>query len=158
FFSKRSKSVRASAPAPANPASTRSWYSRRSLRALCLRIVCPTVTWPSPAMTTRPWWRSARMVVACSSGPRVRAVIGLHQTAQVDVRVALGGGEARVPEQLLDGAQIGARAEEVRREGMAQRVRRALGRGTAEERVALHQARDAAGGEPTPARIPEDRT
>src|ERR1051325_6785727 len=51
------------------------------------------------------------MVVARSSGPRVRAVIGVHQPAEVDVRVALRGGEARVTEQLLDGAQVGARPE-----------------------------------------------
>ena len=66
------------------------------------------VTWPSPPSTTRPRWRTERMVVPCSSGSRVRAVIGVHQAAEIDVGVALRGGEARVAEQLLDGAQVGA--------------------------------------------------
>src|SRR5256885_14923313 len=90
-------------------------------------MVCPIVTCPSPAITTRPLWRTARMVVARSSGPRVRAVIGVHQPAEVDVRVALRGGEARVTEQLLDGAQVGARPEEVGREGVAGRAGRGPG-------------------------------
>src|SRR2546422_10387883 len=90
-------------------------------------MVCPIVTCPSPAITTRPLWRTARMVVARSSGPRVRPVIGLHQAAEVDVRVALRGGEARGGEQLLDGAQGGARAEEGGRGGGPQRLRGRLG-------------------------------
>src|SRR5204863_3682638 len=49
--------------------------------------------------------------------------------------VALRRREARVAEQLLDAAQVRAAAEEVRREGVAERVRR---------RVAGH----ARGGEP----------
>src|SRR5881296_752685 len=107
-------------------------------------MVCPIVTCPSAAITTWPPWRTARMVVARSSGPRVRAVIGVHQPAEVDVRVALGGGEARVAEQLLDGAQVGARAEEVGCKGVAERVRRRLGGRAAREHVALHRAGHAA--------------
>src|SRR5207253_3022117 len=43
------------------------------------------LTCPSPAMTTRPRWRSERMVVArITSGTRVRPVIGLHETAERD--------------------------------------------------------------------------
>src|SRR5438128_3684127 len=81
------------------------------------------------------------MVVARSSGPRVRAVIGVHQPAEVDVRVALRGGEARVTEQLLDGAQVGARPEEVGREGVAERVGRRLGGRAARGHGGLHEAR-----------------
>src|ERR1043166_793596 len=89
-------------------------------------IVCPTVTWPSPAITTRPRWRTARMVVPRSSGTGMRLVVGFHQAAEVDVRVALRGREARVAEELLDGAQVGARAEKMGGESVPQRVRRRL--------------------------------
>src|SRR5438046_9247801 len=115
-------------------------------------IVWPTVTCPSPAITTRPWCRTARMVVARRSGPRVRAVIGVHQPAEVDVRVALRGGEARVAEELLDGTQIGARAEEVGREGGPERARRRLGGRAAREHGARHKARDAPRARPARAR------
>src|SRR6266481_3448755 len=97
------------------------------------------------------------MVVARSSGPRVRAVIGVHQPAEVDVRVALRGGEARVTEQLLDGAQVGARPEEVGREGVAERVGRRLGGRAAREHVGLHEAPHAPRGQPPAARVQEDR-
>src|SRR5262245_7539986 len=120
-------------------------------------MVWPTVTWPSPAITTRPRWRTERMVVLRSSGPGVRLVIRLHEAPEVDVRVALRGGEARVPEQLLDGAEVGAAAEQVGGEGVAERVRRRLRRRAARGDVALHQAGDAAAREPAAARVPEDR-
>src|SRR5438093_7652785 len=99
-------------------------------------MVCPTVTCPSPAMTTRPRWRTERMVVEWTSGPRVRAVIGLHQPAEIDVGVALRRRQARVAEQLLDGAQVGSRAEEMRGEGVTEGVRRRLGRRAAGQHVA----------------------
>src|SRR5437667_9479819 len=118
-------------------------------------MVCPIVTCPSPAITTRRWWRTARMVVARRSGPRVRAVIGLHQAAEVDVRVALRGGEARVAEQLLDGAQVGARAEEMGREGVPERMRRRLGGRAARGDLALHPACDAPGRQPPTAHVAE---
>src|SRR5213593_3578393 len=120
-------------------------------------IVWPTVTCPSPAITTRPWCRTARMVVARRSGPRVRAVIGLHQPAEVDVRVALRGGEARVAEELLDRPQVRARAEEMGREGVAERVRRRLRDRSAREDVALHQPGDAAARQAAAAGVAEDR-
>jgi hypothetical protein len=46
------------------------------------------------------------------------------ETLDGDVRVDLRRREVRVPEQLLDGAEIGAAVEEVRREAVPQRVRR----------------------------------
>src|SRR5262245_2357526 len=142
--SKRSKSVSASAPAPAKPARTRSWCRRRTLRAFDLSTVCPTVTCPSPPRTTRPRWRTDRIVVPCTSSSRVRAVIGVHQAAQVDVRVALRRRQARVAEQLLDGAQVGAGPEQVRGEGVAERVRRRARRRAGGGDVARHQPVDAA--------------
>src|SRR5438477_4452340 len=99
------------------------------------------LTWPSPAITTRPRWRSDRMVVArIVSGWRVGAVIRFHERAEVDVGVALRGGEARVAEEVLDGAEVGAGAEEVRRERVPEGVRRRLGGRSAREHVPVDQA------------------
>src|SRR2546430_9379301 len=108
------------------------------------------LTCPSPAMTTRPRCRSDRMVVArIGSGSRVRAVIGVHQTAEVDVRVALRRREARVAEELLDGPEIGPRAEQMRGEGVAERVRRGFGGRAARQHVTVHEAPDAPCREPS---------
>src|SRR3954468_460793 len=52
FASKRAKSANASAVEPANPARILSLYSRRSFRADPLSTSCPSVTCPSPAITT----------------------------------------------------------------------------------------------------------
>jgi hypothetical protein len=64
---KRSNSVKASAVAPAKPASTLPWCSLRTLRALPLTTMLPSVTWPSPPMATcmpcGVWRRTLRMVV-----------------------------------------------------------------------------------------------
>ena len=54
---------------------------------------------------------------------RVRLPIHIQQLCSVDVRVALRRAEARVAEQLLDDAQVGAALQQVRREGVPQRVR-----------------------------------
>ena len=65
--SKRSNSVKASAVAPAKPASTWSRCRRRTLRALALKTRLPSVTWPSPpSATCQPvgvWRRTLTMVV-----------------------------------------------------------------------------------------------
>jgi hypothetical protein len=69
FSSKRSKSVKASAVEPANPASTWSSASLRTLRAVLLSTVLfSKVTWPSPAMQTLPSRRTHRMVVPWNKG------------------------------------------------------------------------------------------
>ena len=52
-----------SAPEPAKPAITRPSYMRRTLRASPFITVLPSVTCPSPAITTPPSWRTARIVV-----------------------------------------------------------------------------------------------
>src|SRR6185437_5044051 len=63
--SNSSNSVKASAVAPAKPASTSAFLpSRRILRALAFTTVLPSVTWPSPPRTTWPSLRTDRMVVA----------------------------------------------------------------------------------------------
>src|SRR5690606_26130819 len=76
--SNSSNRVKASAAAPAKPAST--WPSRprrRTLRALAFITVLPRVTWPSPATTPRPLRRTETMVVAWKvSGLRLGSMGG----------------------------------------------------------------------------------
>ena len=52
LVSKRANSANASAVEPANPASTLSLYNRRSFFADALITSLPSVTCPSPAITT----------------------------------------------------------------------------------------------------------
>ena len=54
FASNRSIRAKASAAAPAKPTSTWPSMSLRILMASLLTTVCPSVTWPSPPMATRP--------------------------------------------------------------------------------------------------------
>src|SRR5712691_4959288 len=61
--SKRSKSVKASAVPPAKPARIRSWYRRRTLRALAFTTTLPSVTCPSPPSATFPSRRADTIVV-----------------------------------------------------------------------------------------------
>src|SRR5439155_9588735 len=159
-----SNSVKASAVAPANPASTISLYMRRSFFAFCFMIVVPCVTWPSDPMAT---WRSLRtqrivverviMALLLVMRSRVRLVVGLHQPVERHVRVALGRGQRRVAEQLLDRAQVRAAIQEMGREGMAERV----GRRRREVLKGLTFLRDdplhAAGRQPPPASVSKDR-
>ena len=53
----------------------------------------------------------------------MRRVVDPHELIGVDVSVPLRGGQTHVPQKLLNGAQIGAGLEQVRGEGMPQRVR-----------------------------------
>jgi hypothetical protein len=71
--SKRSNKVKASAVAPAKPASTLFWYRWRTFLAPALTTVEPMVTWPSEAITTLPSRLMAITVVACIS--RLLAII-----------------------------------------------------------------------------------
>src|SRR5712692_11046616 len=104
------------------------------------------LTWPSPASTTLPWWRTARMVVArtfISSRSRVRTVVGPHQVVEVHVSVPLGGRQARMAEQLLDGAQVRSLIQEMGGEAVAERVRARGNRRAGECDIALDEASDA---------------
>src|SRR5262245_2000361 len=65
LVSSRSNRVKASAVEPAKPAITPPEPTRRTLRAVPLRMVWPRLTWPSPAMTTLPPLRTVRIVVPC---------------------------------------------------------------------------------------------
>jgi hypothetical protein len=60
----------------------------------------------------------------------VRAIIHLYQSLGGDGGVLLGSGEARVPEKLLDFAQVRTHVEQVRRVAVAQAMR-------------MHRSRDA---------------
>src|SRR5713226_8709103 len=53
-------------------------------------------------------------------GPRVELVVNAPQTGARNLRVDLRGGDVRVPEHHLEGPQIGAVLEQVRRERVAQ--------------------------------------
>ena len=87
----------------------------------------------------------------------VRLPIHVQQLRRVDVRVALRGAQARMAEQLLDRPKVGAALQQVRRKGVAQRMR-ADARARAERgHVASHQPIDAAYGEPSAAVVHEER-
>lgn len=50
-------------------------------------------------------------------------VVDVHKLANRGVGVFLGGGERLMAEEFLDGAEVGAVREEMRRKGMAKGVR-----------------------------------
>ena len=120
-------------------------------------------------------WRSARMVVLRNSASRrTRSpyeLIGVgsrhargcalsydrHQLIEVDVRVLLRRRQAGVAEQLLDGAQVGAGAEQVGGEAVAQRVRADLAGDAAGQRVGVDEARHRAHRQPAAAPVQEHR-
>ena len=54
----------------------------------------------------------------------MRSPIDLFEMIHADVSIALGGREARMPEHLLDRAQVGARVQHMGRERMSQAMRR----------------------------------
>ena len=53
----------------------------------------------------------------------MRRVVGLRQMLEIEVRVDLRRGDARVAQHLLHRAQVAARLQHVRGEGVAQHVR-----------------------------------
>src|SRR6266545_635181 len=160
-----SNSVKASAVAPANPATTLSLYIRRSFFAFCFMIVVPWVTWPSEPMATWPFRLTQRMVVERMTmellylilGARVRLVVGLHQPVQRHVRVLLGGGERRVAQHFLDRAQVRAAVQQMRGERMAQRVRRHGGKILEGPALLRDDALHAAGRQPAAATVADQR-
>src|SRR3990172_3606106 len=96
-------------------------------------------------------------MVDVGSGAGMRLAVRLEELCGVDVRIALRRAETGVSQQFLDRTQVGASAEQVRSEGMPQRVR-----ADAEPRAALgdvpaDQPVDAARGQPAAAAVQEQR-
>jgi hypothetical protein len=84
-------------------------------------------------------------------------LVHLEQLRCVHVRIALRGAEARVPEQFLNGAQVGAALKEVGGERMPERVRADAQACAARGDVAAHQAVDASDGQTSAAVVHEQR-
>lgn len=77
----------------------------------------------------------------------MRFLYRFPQPFYADVGVDLGGGEAFVAEELLDGFEVGAVVEEVGCEAVAEGVGGDVGREPGSECPFFHYGLDAAGGE-----------
>src|SRR5262249_61143986 len=91
------------------------------------------------------------------AGPRGRVFVRRQEPLGRDVRVALGGGEGGVAQELLDAAQVGAHVEQVRGEAVAERVRMDVAAGAGDQGVLVEVAGDAAGREVRAAAVDEER-
>ena len=102
--------------------------ARRTCRAMTTRRTQPRTRETRNAPETMRPARARPAVRGHGAGvatrPRVRLPIGGLEPAGRDVGVDLGRREVLVAEQLLDDAQVRAAVEQVRRERVAQRVRR----------------------------------
>ena len=65
----------------------------------------------------------AHVAGASLSGPRMGPAVDVPDPLAGEMRVQLRGGDTRMPEQLLDDAQVGPALEQMRRERVTQRVR-----------------------------------
>src|ERR1035437_4084302 len=79
--------------------------------------------WPLARSERRESARSENSIGSTLSGCWVCAVVDGHEVGERDLRVFLGGGEAGVAQQFLDGAEVGAVGQQVRRVGVAEAVR-----------------------------------
>ena len=86
----------------------------------------------------------------------MRAIIDLEQAIGGHVRIFLCGAERGVPQQFLDGPQVGAFIQEMSGEGMSERMRADLPRDQS-PRVAGHQAPHASGRQAAATVVEEDR-
>ena len=154
-------SASASAAPPAKPISAADCAERRTFCAVAFTTVLPIVTCPSEAIAMRPARITASTVVerialhhraasrACArSRARVRAIVDLDQALGGDGRVLLGRRQARVAEQLLDLAQVGAHVEQVCRIAVTQPMRMHVARDAAAARAARDDAPHVARPEP----------
>src|SRR5437867_10488252 len=82
--------------------------------------------------------------------------VNLAQARRAHVRVDLGRADVRVTEKGLHDAQVGAPVEEMRREGVAQRVGRHAFAHPGGERAAADELPDRLAGERSPAHAEED--
>src|ERR1051325_2186462 len=83
--------------------------------------------------------------------------IHLQQLSRVDVGVPLRGAQTRVAEQFLNGTQIGAALEQMRRERMPERVRADSHPLARRRDVLAADAIDAARSQPSAAKVHEQR-
>src|SRR5580765_4219700 len=90
-------------------------------------------------------------------GARVRFSVDVEQLRRVDVRVSLRRAQTRVAEELLDGAQVGAALQEVRRERVPERVRADAEPRTGGRHVAPYEPIDAPRAERGAAIVDEER-
>ena len=162
FASSRSLSASASAAPPAKPIKAADCAERRTFCAVAFTTVPPIVTCPSEAIAIRPARTTASTVVertgflhrACLARPalrpraRVRAIVGFDQSLGGDGGVLLRRRQARVPEQLLDLAQVGAHVEQVCRIAVTQAVRMHVAGDPAAARAARDDAPHVARPEP----------
>src|SRR5579871_6903134 len=99
-------------------------FGRRPLNEVFFQGEKPGDSWtpdPKPLWHRHPtgphpsglWWTpdkgcstKSNFGLAADLCPRMRGAIDRAQAGGVDVSVALGGRETRVPQQLLDGAQV----------------------------------------------------
>ncbi len=100
--------------------------------------------------------RSRRAPLRCARG--CARVVDPHQLLGGDVRVALGGGQAAVAQQLLDHTEVGPAIEQVRGEGVAQGVRAHPPDDASRAGRASHDRVHRAHPEPTAARVREHGT
>ena len=84
---------------------------------------------------------------------RVRLIVHGRQLLNTRLGVALRGGKRRVPQQLLNGAEIGAVGQEVSRKCVAERVRVEVPVHIGEPRIFPDDRVNRTGGEPPCSRI-----
>src|SRR5580698_9891900 len=129
-------------------------------------IVCPTLTCPSPAMTTWPSWRTLKIVVCRNSTPGSIPLsdswegtsINLFQMIHADVSIALRRRQARMTEHFLYRPQIRSITKHMRCERVTQPVRSDAGVDAGGLYSALQNHLDAARGQPSAAKIRDDGT
>src|ERR1700733_4402044 len=88
---------------------------------------------------------------------RMRLIVDRHHVLDGELCVALRGGEALVPEEFLNGAQVGPFVEHVCAEGVAEGMRVHVGRKAFGDCNALDDAPNTPRGETAPALVDEER-
>ncbi len=106
LVSKCSKSVKASAVAPAKPQSTLPSLIFLTLRALLFITVSPIVTWPSPAIATCPSLRTTKTVVDRIFNLEFSLYVQFHKVSytlcfRISLRVIFLSNHAGVPVHTL---------------------------------------------------------
>src|SRR5271155_2853020 len=129
-------------------------------------IVCPTLTCPSPAMTTWPSWRTLRIVVCRNSTPGSiplsgsweRTSINLFQMIHTHMSIALRRRQARMAEHFLYRSQVRTVTKHMRCERVTQPVRGDPSGEAGRLDSALENHLDTAGGQPSAAKIGDHGT